>query len=50
MWPNPQSEEILNGKLHFLCDVRDPARGKKIKTCQKNCIYLYSRITDTDSL
>ena len=23
MWPNPQeTEEILNGKLHFLCSVK----------------------------
>ena len=30
MWANPQvvtfTEKILNGKLHFLCNVRDVSR------------------------
>ena len=28
MWPNPFTEEILNGKLHFLCS--DRARFQKL--------------------
>ena len=49
MWPNPQkttdlvtfTEEILNGKLHFLCSVFS---GKVLSkksvqtTCKKSCI------------
>ena len=36
MWPNPQftlTEEIFNGKLHFLCSVhwRQPANFQIIK-------------------
>ena len=37
MWPNPKfpadlvifPEEILNGKFHFLCSVKGPAKGQR---------------------
>ena len=51
MWPNPQetadlvtfTEEIINGKLHFLCSVI-----KLTKICKENQMWnvLYIRVYD----
>ena len=45
MWPNPQSpadlvtftEEILKGKLHFLCSVGIMYHTRSLKKCCPDC-------------
>ena len=51
MWPNPQfsadlvtfTEEILNGKLHFLCSVLSEIY---LGFCQKSITELFTKIVN----
>ena len=57
MWPNPQetadlvtfTEEILNGKLHFLCSVHTETLCFSISTSRegkKNSVFLAEHVSN----
>ena len=51
MWPNPQenaylvifAEEILNGKLHFLCSVPNNTLAEQVAVFLKNSIFEFGK-------